>query len=78
MDVHNEVNQVQLHSKEIVVEEASFKSANGEIATLVEIGYNLKMTVLTLVFDKNVSLGKGSLSIKAKGILNGDMAGFYK
>eukprot|EP00602_Paraphysomonas_sp_CaronLab_P000533 CAMPEP_0185021724 /NCGR_PEP_ID=MMETSP1103-20130426/4412_1 /TAXON_ID=36769 /ORGANISM="Paraphysomonas bandaiensis, Strain Caron Lab Isolate" /LENGTH=825 /DNA_ID=CAMNT_0027553425 /DNA_START=132 /DNA_END=2609 /DNA_ORIENTATION=+ len=68
-----------LHSKEITVKEASYvNKSTGKGPELCEISYHLVDTTLTLGFDDNIPLGEGTLCIKFDGILNGDMAGFYK
>jgi puromycin-sensitive aminopeptidase len=68
-----------LHSKEIVIQEASFvNKATGKGPTLIEIAYQVVDTTLTLTFDGPLPLGDGQLTLKFRGILNGDMAGFYK
>lgn len=72
--VASKTNAVTLHSKEIVIESATFNGSNA----LAEINYNIKDTTVTLIFDQAFPVGEGVLSIKYKGILNGDMAGFYK
>lgn len=71
---------VSLHSKEIHVTEVSFKSKNDASLEfkLVQIAYDLKLNTVTFTFDKELPEGNGVLNIKFKGILNGDMAGFYK
>lgn len=43
-----------------------------------QINYNLKATTVTFAFASTLPLGNGILSIRYKGILNGDMAGYYK
>ena len=46
--------------------------------SMSEITYNVKHNTVKITFDTNVQIGEGVLTIKYKGILNGDMAGFYK
>ena len=80
--VSEETDRVILHSKEITVSSASFSSAaaSGSSAspTLSEISYQLEATTLTLRFSAPLPLGEGVLKISYRGILNSDMAGFYK
>jgi aminopeptidase 2 len=71
------LTSVSMHFKEIYVESASYASAAGE-SKCVEISYNTLSTVVKLTFDAALPLGEGCLSIKFRGILNGDMCGFYK
>jgi aminopeptidase N len=73
------VQEVTLHSKEIFIESASFvSSGEGENPTVTEISYNVKYHTVKLTFDKALPAGAGKLHIHFRGILNGDMAGFYK
>lgn len=74
VEVREPVNEVTLHAKEIVIETASFNANNG----VIQINYNLKETTVTLVFETPFEVGEGQLTIKYSGILNGDMAGFYR
>jgi aminopeptidase N len=73
VEVRTATAEVTLNSKELVVKSASFGAAK-----LVEISYHLVNTTVTLRFDQELPLGKGTLNISYSGILNGDMAGFYK
>jgi hypothetical protein len=38
----------------------------------------MKLTTVTFVFDGELPVGEAVLTCKFKGILNGDMSGFYK
>jgi aminopeptidase N len=79
--VRENTNNVTLHTKEITIEAASFQSLDGTFTTkLEEISYSYKANTVTLTFGEEISasLGEGKLVIKYRGILNGDMAGFYK
>lgn len=69
-------SEISLHSKEIQVKSVSFKSVSS--VQCIGINYNLKLTTVTFVFDGPLAEGNGLLSIEYSGILNGDMAGFYK
>jgi hypothetical protein len=44
----------------------------------VEINYNKKLNTVTLVFEKDFVSGQHEVSIKYEGIMNSDMAGFYR
>lgn len=72
------VSDVTLHSKEITIKTASFTGADGTTRSLTGISYDLKATTVKLSFDGTLAKGEGSLKISFSGILNGDMAGFYK
>eukprot|EP01041_Mallomonas_annulata_P009026 gene9026-18695_t len=72
-------NEIIMHSQEISVLSVSFK--NKEVGTgpaLVEISYNLQRTTVKFVFADALPLGEGVIMMTFRGILNGDMAGFYK
>lgn len=79
VEVREATNEVTLHAKEIVVESVSFVSNDGS-ATLpmVETRYNVKAHTVAFIFDGTLPVGQGKLLIHFKGILNSDMAGFYK
>lgn len=74
------VNEVTLHSKEIFIETASFTSVAGSYGgpSVVEINYNVQFNTVKLVFDAALPVGEGSIVLRFRGILNGDMCGFYK
>jgi aminopeptidase N len=72
------VTEVTLHSKEIFIETVSFKSKSGASPNVVEINYNTQYHTVKFVFDEALSEGEGQILIKFRGILNGDMCGFYK
>mmetsp|Transcript_20947 Transcript_20947/g.30195 ORF Transcript_20947/g.30195 Transcript_20947/m.30195 type:complete len:870 (-) Transcript_20947:137-2746(-) len=77
--VSSATDEVVLHSKEIHVKHASFVSTvSGQRPSLVSVSYHLVDTTLTLKFDTPLAVGEGKLHIEFEGILNGDMAGFYK
>jgi aminopeptidase N len=74
------VSTVTMHSKEIYVESVSFKSesATASELTLNEISYNVKLNTVTFTFDGAFPVGNGVFSLRYRGILNGDMCGFYR
>lgn len=77
-EVTDKTTEVTLHAKEIFVESVVFKSQSGATTTVTEISYNIKYNTVKFVFESELPLGSGFIVIKYKGILNGDMAGFYK
>lgn len=73
------VDEVTLHSKEIYVESASFSSeGDASSYSVTGISYNVKYHTVKFSFDKPLPVGAGKLNLQFRGILNGDMAGFYK
>lgn len=77
VEVSASTKVIKLHAKEIQIIDASFKGTDVKI-DVTEISYQIKETTVTLVFSNDIPLGEGILSISFRGILNGDMAGFYK
>lgn len=77
--VREETDRLTLHAREITVQSVSFKpkDSNQEIK-LNELSYNFKANTVSFGFDQILPLGEGVVTIKYSGILNGDMAGFYK
>jgi aminopeptidase N len=81
VNVREATNSVTLHAREITIASASFHSLSGDFtAKLVGVSYDLKYHKVQLTFDNEipVSVGEGKVVITFTGILNGDMAGFYK
>ena len=79
LTIHKDgINQISLHGKDIQVDTASFTGSDGTTLEVVGINYDLKLTIVTFVFESSLPIGEGVLNIKLTGILNGDMAGFYK
>lgn len=71
---------VTMHCKEINVTQASFvyTSAAVPAPSVVQIAYHLKDNTVSLTFDAELPLGEANITLSFDGILNGDMAGFYK
>lgn len=81
VDVNESTNSVTLHAREITIHSASFESSDRSFSTKLQaIAYDLKYHKVQLTFAEEVpaSVKSGKISIKFTGILNGDMAGFYK
>lgn len=79
VDVLRSVQEITLHSREIFIESATFvTSGSGSNPTVTNIDYNVKYHTVKFTFDKELPTGSGKLQIQFRGILNGDMAGFYK
>jgi aminopeptidase N len=80
VSVREETDQVTLHAREITIDSVSFQAsdANLTVPVLIETRYNSKYHTVCFIFDGKLPVGDGKLLIKYKGILNGDMAGFYK
>mmetsp|Transcript_71782 Transcript_71782/g.181103 ORF Transcript_71782/g.181103 Transcript_71782/m.181103 type:complete len:897 (+) Transcript_71782:97-2787(+) len=86
VDVHEATNEVSLHAKELQFKTVSFKSAEEGASDVECVGINLKLKAegskedcaATFVFSKVLPVGKGTLVIEYTGILNNQMAGFYR
>lgn len=74
------VSDITLHTKEIFIESVEFKTESDSQSnpSVVEINYNIKYNTVKFVFDNSLPIGNAKITIKYRGILNGDMAGFYK
>lgn len=73
IDVITATNTITMHSKEIEVVSATL---DGQNATME---YDVKATTVTFTFPALLTVGANQvLAIEYNGILNGDMAGFYK
>lgn len=73
------VTEVSMHSKEIFIESAAFSSVGAaSVPAVVGISYNVKYNTVKFTFDGSLPVGDGLIKIRYRGILNGDMAGFYK
>ena len=68
------VTDITMHSKEIEIVEATF----GAGLKSSSISYDEKATTVTMSFPSALPVGENVLSMKFNGILNPDMAGFYK
>lgn len=71
------VNTIAFHARELYIHEAFF---NGPENPMTSIKYNFKEDgfTTTLTFSSSFPIGKGELKLKFTGILNSDMAGFYR
>ena len=81
VSVTEETSEVALHSKELVIKSVFYLKADGSVEDslkLTNINYDLVLHTVTFKFNQNFPLGNGHLHILYDGILNGDMAGFYK
>lgn len=76
--VRESTDRVTLHAREITVDKVTFRSASGAEVEMTEITYNLKAHTVTFIFGEQLPQGEGKVIIKFTGILNGDMAGFYR
>ena len=77
--VSESVDEVSLHAKEINITEVSIVNKETSVSQKMSgISYDFKLNTVTIKFPEKLAIGASVLSIKYRGILNGDMAGFYK
>lgn len=76
VEVTSPTKTVQIHSKEIDIKEVSIDAPG--FGKAESITYDEELTVHTFTWAKDIPVGKFTLFINFIGILNGDMAGFYK
>mmetsp|Transcript_7913 Transcript_7913/g.17501 ORF Transcript_7913/g.17501 Transcript_7913/m.17501 type:complete len:891 (+) Transcript_7913:76-2748(+) len=81
VEVSEAVDEVSLHARELGIVSASFKAGadgSGAVTEVTTISMNLKSKVLKLGFAEMLPVGPGQLEIEYTGILNDQMAGFYR
>eukprot|EP00930_Biecheleria_cincta_P105887 TRINITY_DN9895_c0_g1_i3.p1 TRINITY_DN9895_c0_g1~~TRINITY_DN9895_c0_g1_i3.p1 ORF type:complete len:886 (-),score=194.02 TRINITY_DN9895_c0_g1_i3:264-2921(-) len=79
VDVQVATETVMLHAKELVISSAKFTASGSKSAMKAdEISLKIKDTTVTLGFIDVLPVGKGELEISFRGILNDQMAGFYR
>ena len=78
VDVRETTKEVTLHSREIYLETVAFHGEGGKEVKAIEFNYNNKYHTVRIVFEEELAVGKGRVVIHYRGILNGDMAGFYR
>lgn len=78
--VGGDVTSISLNASEIYIETVTFESASAGAVnpSVTEISYNKVERVVTFRFDGPLAAGEGKLFLTFRGILNGDMCGFYK
>jgi len=77
-EVKTATDQITIHSKEISIHSTSFEDSNGKSFEAEKIIYDLKATTVTFVFGSTLPVGQGTLKLIFTGILNNQMAGFYR
>ena len=77
--VHSEgVTSIDLHCHEIITNKVSFTAADGTVLSACGIAYDIELTTVTFRFPSAVPTGVGKIHIEYTGILNDQMAGFYR
>lgn len=73
------VSTIELHCHEINISKVIFTSAvESSVLNTCGISYDLDLTTVTLRFSATLPSGAGKLHIEYKGVLNDQMAGFYR
>jgi aminopeptidase N len=79
LQVDEPVNEITLHQNEVFIISAVYKNIeSGALISVNETNYNNKLNTLKFIFDSKLPVGRGQLILKFRGILNNDMAGFYR
>eukprot|EP00927_Polykrikos_kofoidii_P021664 TRINITY_DN20438_c0_g2_i2.p1 TRINITY_DN20438_c0_g2~~TRINITY_DN20438_c0_g2_i2.p1 ORF type:complete len:890 (-),score=180.27 TRINITY_DN20438_c0_g2_i2:203-2872(-) len=78
-DFNVATDEVTVHQKQLLISEAIFKPVDGGKAIPAsEITSKVKDMTATFSFSEVLPVGKGILEIKFGGVLNDQMAGFYR
>jgi len=77
VEVEKSVSQVTIHSKEIKISTVTFKGSNKSL-TATKIEFNTELETVTFTFSEALPTGTGVFTITFEGILNDQMAGFYR
>jgi aminopeptidase N len=73
-----EVSTIELHSLEINITAVIFTAVDGTVLHMCGVSYDLDLTTATLTFPSPLPVGAGRLHLEYKGVLNDQMAGFYR
>lgn len=77
--VNNEdVFSIEMHCHEITINSVTFSGADGFVSNFTGLSYNLDLTTVTFTFPSALPKGCGKVHIEYAGILNDQMAGFYR
>ncbi|CAJ1420655.1 unnamed protein product [Effrenium voratum] len=77
-DVKVATDSISLHAHELVLWQASFTPSEGSACKAETISLKIKSKSAELGFGEVLPVGKGILEIKFRGILNDQLAGFYR
>lgn len=78
VDVHEATSDVVMHAFELQVSSVKFVPAEGEAMDAVSLVQNLKEKTFTATFAEVLPVGAGFVDVEYAGILNDQMAGFYR
>ena len=72
-------NVIVLHAKQLAIQDVVFQPENGESPMhCTDINMSTKAMTLTFIFEDILPTGCGTLQVTFSGILNDQMAGFYR
>lgn len=77
-DVQVATDTISVHAHELLVASAQFTPTDFAVMNAEEITMKEKVKTATIGFGSVLPVGKGVLEIKFRGILNDQMAGFYR
>ena len=79
IDVAEEISQVKLHCKNLVLENYSLKDSNGAAVSIKDVQIDARLELCVFVPSKNIASGKYTLTIVYSGVFKaGQITGFYK
>merc|ERR550534_3346865 len=77
-DVCIATDKIVTHAKELLISSATFTPSEGAAMPASEITVRVKDMTATMGFDEVLPVGKGTLEITFRGVLNDQLAGFYR
>ena len=80
LDVNVRTSSIKLHALQLTIDPASVKlsSASGDKPSLTGVHYDLPTQTVSLHFDADLAPGLATLSCAFRGVLNDELAGFYR
>jgi len=78
VDVVEATDSIHLNTQQLLISTATFVPVEGASLAAAEITSTVNAMRTTFAFGEVLPVGKGTLEIKFRGILNDDMAGFYR
>lgn len=70
---------ITLHAHQLSLSDYSFTaSSDGNKRAVSKLTYDYKLQTVTAVFDDELPAGHGTISVSFSGVLNDELAGFYR
>mmetsp|Transcript_2871 Transcript_2871/g.6741 ORF Transcript_2871/g.6741 Transcript_2871/m.6741 type:complete len:887 (+) Transcript_2871:54-2714(+) len=77
-DVEVATETITVHARDLVISSAKFTPEGGAEMKANEITLKMKETTASFGFEEVLPVGKGELEVAFRGVLNDQMAGFYR